>query len=78
MAYVFTKYSLGITGNTIIGVFGSVFFIKSLGRLGFDPISITQDASVNFGLFALNMVVSFIGGAIAVYLVSILRVKMER
>ncbi|WP_417371419.1 hypothetical protein, partial [Gelidibacter japonicus] len=34
------KYSLGVIGNTMAGVFGSIFFIMVFGRLGFYPISI--------------------------------------
>jgi len=76
--FVFKKYSLGLIGNTIAGVFGSVFLIKSFGRLGFNPISIMQLGSVNFSLFFINIIVSFLGGAIAVILIFILKNKMNK
>ena len=75
--YIFKKYSLGIIGNTIAGVFGSVLFIKLFGRLGFDPKSIMQYGIINFGLFALNSIVSLFSGAFAVILVYKLRNKMN-
>ena len=71
------KYSFGIIGNTIAGVFGSVFLIKSFGRLGFDPKSIMQLGNVNPNLFIINSIVSFIGGALAVILISKLKNKMN-
>ncbi|MDO5970704.1 hypothetical protein Q4Q35_12875 [Flavivirga aquimarina] len=67
--YILKKYTLGIIGNTIAGVFGSVFLIKSFGRLGFDPKAIVQSGNVHIGLLILNLFVSFIGGAIAVVLI---------
>ncbi|KIA90710.1 hypothetical protein [Kaistella jeonii] len=64
IGYIFKKYSLGIIGNTIAGVFGSIFFIKMFGRLGFDPMSIMKTGTVNTLLFGINILVSFIGGVI--------------
>ena len=78
IAYIFKVYSLGIMGNTIAGVFGSILFIKFLGRLGFDPKSILQSGHVHFGLLTLNLFVSFIGGAVAVVLIQKLKAKMDR
>jgi hypothetical protein len=66
------KYSFGLTGNTILGVFGSIFFIKSLGRLGFDPVSIMHSGKADFLLIFINFMVSFLGGAVAVILAKIL------
>jgi uncharacterized membrane protein YeaQ/YmgE (transglycosylase-associated protein family) len=60
------KYDFGSIGNTIAGVFGSVFFIKSFGRLGFDPISIVNEDNLNSFFLLLNCLVSFFGGVIAV------------
>lgn len=75
--FFFKKYSFGFIGNTIAGVFGSVFLIKSFGRLGFDPISIMQSGSVNSLLFVVNSVVSFFGGALAVVLLKKLKNKLN-
>ena len=74
VGFVLKKYSFGSIGNTIAGVFGSVFFIKSLGRLGFDPVSILQTGNVNSTLFIVNLMVSFFGGIIALVLLK----KLER
>ncbi len=55
------KYSFGFTGNTIIGVFGSIFFIKSFSRLGFDPFSIVKTGNIDFLLLFVNFLVSALG-----------------
>jgi hypothetical protein len=75
---VFKKYSLGLIGNTITGVFGSILIIKSIGRLGFDPHFIAQHGTVNYGLFALNSLVSFFSGAMAIILISKLKYKLKK
>lgn len=74
----FKKHSLGIIGNTIAGVFGSILFIKSFGRLGFDPLSIIQLGNINFKLLFLNLIVSFLGGIIGVILLSKLKTRMNK
>ena len=76
--FVYKKYSFGLVGNAIAGVFGSIFFIKSLGRLGFDPISIMQYGSVNYILFIINMIVSFFGGVVAVILIKKFKMLMYK
>lgn len=63
---ILKKYSFGLVGNTIAGVFGSVLLIKFFGRLGFDPASIMQSGNPDLLLFLINSIVSFLGGAIAV------------
>ena len=74
---IFKKYSFGIVGNTIAGVFGSIFFIKSFGRLGFDPVSIMKLGEVNLIVFLINMLISFFGGISAVFLIFQLKNKMN-
>ena len=76
--FVFKNYSHGLIGNTIAGVFGSVFLIKTFGRLGFDPISIMQFGSVDLNLFILNSIVSFFGGVIAVILIHKLKIRLTK
>lgn len=76
--YLYKRYSFGLVGNSIAGVFGSIFFIKSLGKLGFDPISIMQQGSVNYSLFILNMIVSFFGGVIAIILIKKIKTGMSK
>jgi len=60
--YIIKKYSFGIMGNTIAGVFGSVFLIKSFGRLGFDPWSIMNNGDFDGLRLTINIVVSALGG----------------
>ncbi|MGY0393108.1 hypothetical protein ACW5R3_11205 [Bizionia sp. KMM 8389] len=76
--YVFKKHSFGVTGNTIAGVFGSILLIKSFGRLGFDPLSIVYNNSLNSWLFIINVTVSFVGGFVSVLFISKLKNKMSQ
>ncbi len=76
--FIFKEYSFGIIGNTIAGVFGSIFFIKSFGRLGFDPVSIMQDGSVNIVLLIINLAASLCGSIIAVILAKQLQKMMNK
>ncbi len=71
------KYTMGFTGNTIAGIFGSIFFIKTLGRLGFDPISIMKSGEVNVFLFAINTLVSLFGGAIGLIAINLIKNKLN-
>lgn len=75
--YRFKKYSFGLIGNTIAGVFGSVFLIKSFGRLGFNPQAIVQLNDIHYYLLTINIAVSFIGGVLAVFLIYKLKAKVD-
>ena len=75
---IYKEYSFGLVGNSISGVFGSIFFIKSIGRLGFDPKAIMQTGEVDLWLLSINLVISFLGGIIALFLISKLKKKMNR
>jgi len=77
VGYIFMKYSFGIIGNTIAGVFGSILLIKSFGRLGFTPPSIMQSGNFHLSLFIINAIVSFLGGGFAVILISKLKNRMN-
>ena len=72
------KITLGFIGNTIAGVFGSIFLIKSFGRLGFNPQSIMSSGEANYYLLMLNFSISIIGGVLAVYLGVQLKKKMDK
>ncbi|WP_043706450.1 hypothetical protein [Tenacibaculum ovolyticum] len=72
------KYSFGFTGNTIAGVFGSVFLNKSFGRLGFSPKYIIELNNINTTLFIINIIVSFLGGILAVFLIYKIKNKMNK
>ena len=74
---LFKKYSFGFTGNTIAGVFGSIFFIKSIGRMGFSPKFIVHAEQVNYGLFSINILISFIGGFLAVMIIHKIKTKLN-
>ena len=76
--YLKPNYNLGFSGNTIAAVFGGVFFIKSFGRLGFNPQSIMASGEVDFVLLAINLMVSILGGILAVYIGIRLKHKMNR
>ncbi len=66
--FVHKKSSLTLKGNTLVGVFASVFFIKSFGRLGFDPTSIVTDSEHQMWLLSVNILVSFFSGILGVLL----------
>ncbi|WP_165731702.1 MULTISPECIES: hypothetical protein [Polaribacter] len=75
---LFKKYSFGIVGNTIAGVFGSVFFIKSFGRLGFNPQSIMQHGTFNTSLFIINCIVSVLGGVLGLIIIKKIYNKLNK
>lgn len=68
--YVTKHNNLSFTANTIIGVFGSILFIKSFGRFGFTPTDIVQQHQIHYSLLLLNLVISAIG-AVCMFLLII-------
>lgn len=75
--FTFKKYSFGIVGNTIAGVFGSIFLIKSFGRLGFNPQSIVHNGTFNGLLFSINCIVSFLGGVLGLIAIKLIKGKLN-
>ncbi|WP_055443294.1 hypothetical protein [Lacinutrix himadriensis] len=75
---IYKKYSFGVIGNTIAGVFGSIFLIKSFGRLGFDPLSIMDNGTFHIGLFLVNCLVSILGGVLGVIVMKLISNKLNR
>ncbi len=71
------KNSLGLVGNTMAGVFGSILFIKSFGRLGFDPSHIMTLGRTNWSLFFINLAVSFSAGLGSVFMLKKLKTSIE-
>lgn len=71
------KFTMGFTGNTIAGIFGSIFFIKLFGRLGFDPLSIMKSGDLNVMLFTINMLVSLLGGAVGLISINLIKNKLN-
>ena len=77
-SYFKTEYSFGFTGDTLIGVFGSILLIKSFGRLGFDAWAIMDHGTFHPWLFALNMAVSAIGGSLGLILTKLIMNKVNQ
>ena len=71
------KYSFGFTGNTLIGVFGSILLIKSFGRLGFSPWFIMKDGNFDSFLLTINMFVSALGGILGIFIIKQIYIKMN-
>lgn len=59
---IYSKHSFGISGNAIVGVFGSILLIKSFGRLGFAPNYIVINQKISISLLLLNFFISALGG----------------
>ena len=76
--FIFKKYSFGIVGNTISGVFGSIFLIKFFGRLGFNPQAIMQNETFNTSLFLINCIVSFLGGVFGLIVLKLIYNKLNK
>ena len=72
------KYSFGFTGNTVIGVFGSILFIKTFGRLGFNPWSIMNNGDFDGFRLALNLVVSAMGGVLGLIIAKMVYQKFNK
>jgi len=75
--FIFKKYSFEIIGNSIAGVFGSIFFIKSFGRLGFDPLAIVKFGSINYNLLIINFIVSFFGAVVTLIVLKFFYIKLN-
>ncbi len=64
-AYIFgyfkNNYSAGLLGNAIIGVFGSVFFTKLIGRFGVNPFKIFKNNYFNWYLFGIYVITAIFG-----------------
>lgn len=71
--YFFKKQSLGLTGNTIIGVFGSILFTKSTGQFGLNPTSIMESGDINLTLIIGYLAISITGGALGTVFISYLK-----
>lgn len=78
IGFLLKKYSFGLIGNTIAGVFGSIFLIKSFGRLGFNPFAIMQNGTFHSSLFIINCIVSFLGGILGLIIIKRIANRMNR
>ena len=69
MLPILTKRNFfGLIGNIIIGVFGSVFFTKLIGRFGVNPMTIIENNQINYLFLILYFLIAIIGGAISLWL----------
>ncbi|MEP2240347.1 MAG: hypothetical protein ABJI22_18410 [Maribacter sp.] len=68
-AYFKKKFSFGFTGNTLVGVFGSILFIKTFGRLGYSPWSIAINGDFDGFKWIINMIISALGGVVGLIIV---------
>ena len=75
--YFHRNSSFGFTGNTLVGVFGGIFFVKTFGRLGFDPWSIMANGTFHSSLFIINCLVSALGGVLGLLFIKWVYVKMN-
>ncbi len=75
---LYQSRSFGLVGNSIIGVFGSVFVIKTIGRFGIDPASIVASVDSSVVLLGINFFVSFFSGLYAVVFASWFKDKYLR
>lgn len=78
LAFIKKEYSMGFTGNTLVGIFGGILLIKSFGRLGFDPVSILASGEINFLLLGINFLVSFLGGVLGLFFAKRITNKMRK
>jgi len=78
LGLIYKKYSFNFTGNTIAGVFGSIFLIKSFGRLGFGVNHIITENQINTIPFIINIIVSIIGGIIALIMLKKLHARLNK
>ncbi|CDF80171.1 hypothetical protein BN863_24590 [Formosa agariphila KMM 3901] len=77
MGYLKKEYSFGFTGNTLVGVFGSIFLIKTFGRLGFDPWAIMYADGFNGFRLLVNLLLSALGGALGLIVVKMMYNKLN-
>ncbi|MGY5351335.1 hypothetical protein ACXGQW_01970 [Wenyingzhuangia sp. IMCC45533] len=70
------KFSLGLTSNIIVGVFGSILILKTFGRLGFTPNHIVVNQNVNYILLLISLMISGVSGILC--LVIIYKIKRVR
>lgn len=76
--YFNKKYSFGFKGNTLIGVFGSILFIKTFGRLGFDPWHIMNNGNFDGLRLTINILVSALGGVLGLVFAKMIYKKMNK
>lgn len=76
LGFLKSNLSLGITANIIIGVFASIFVIKSFGRLGFTPNDIMIHQKVNYFLLGVNLFISIVSGMLGLFVVAKIKKKL--
>ena len=76
LGFLKPNFSLGTTANIIIGVFASIFVIKSFGRLGFTPNDIMIHQKVNYFILAINLSISLLSGMLGLFIVAKIKRKL--
>ncbi|MDO6738288.1 hypothetical protein [Wenyingzhuangia sp. 2_MG-2023] len=76
LGFLKSNLSLGITANIIIGVFASIFVIKSFGRLGFTPNDIMIHQKVNYFLLGVNLFISIVSGMLGLFVIANIKRKL--
>ncbi|MBF8150495.1 hypothetical protein ITJ86_11345 [Winogradskyella sp. F6397] len=76
--YFKKNYTFGFKGNTLIGVFGSILFIKLFGRLGFDPWHIMNNGDFDGFRLSINMLVSALGGILGLVFAKMIYKKLNK
>lgn len=62
-------YSLGFAGNCIVGVFGSILFIKVFGRLlNLAPDAVVLENGIHLLKLTANLLLSALGGLLGLYI----------
>jgi len=78
LGLIYKKYSFDFTGNTIAGVFGSIFLIKSFGRIGFGANHIITENQINIIPFIINIIVSTAGGILALIILKKIHTRLNK
>lgn len=69
-------YSLGLAGNCIVGVFGSILFVKIFGRLGHvAPNNMVLNSNINYIKLVANLIISSSGGIIGLFFIKKIKSK---
>ncbi len=68
---IYSKYSLGLTANSLIAVFGGVFLVKTVGRIF---------SKNDFGAIAIssNLLLSIFGAVFLLLIVNKITIKLNK
>lgn len=75
--FFYKKKSLGLIGNSISGVFGSIFFMKLIAKCNLNIQNIIINHKFDITLFIIIIAISIFGGCISVIVLSKLKKRMN-